>query len=71
MRIKSATISAMPKSFSDPMPKVTAIMEDDSIRELFTYFPDEISFSPSEFVGLTVDEALALYHKKDVAYLRS
>ena len=71
MKIKSATISEMPKKLFDPMPKVTATLEDDSVVELFSFYPDEISFTPDEFVGLTVSEAHSLRHKKDVAYLRS
>ena len=71
MRIKSARITDMPKSFTDPLPIVFVTTEDDEEHELFDYFPDEIYFSPSEFVGLTIDEAIALKGKKDVGYLRS
>jgi len=39
--------------------------------ELFTFFSDELNFGSSEFIGLTIDEGRALFHKKDVAYLRS
>ena len=38
---------------------------------LFDYYPDEISFRPSELIGLTKSEAITLKHQKDVAYLRS
>lgn len=38
---------------------------------LFEYYPDELSFRPSEFVGLTKAEAITLKHQKDLAYLRS
>jgi hypothetical protein len=68
-RIVSATISKMPDAVSDPLPQVTATFDDDSVKVLFTYFPDEISFLPSEFVGLTEEEAKALKAKKDVRYL--
>jgi hypothetical protein len=71
MRIKSARITDMPKKMFDPMPKVIAVLENDEEKELFEYYPDELSFTPDEFVGLTVDEAYELRHKKDVAYLRS
>lgn len=37
---------------------------------LFTYFSDELSFSESTFLGKTKEEALKIYHKADVAYLR-
>ena len=43
----------------------------DQEYEVFSYYPDEISFTESEFIGLTGDEAIRLYHRKDVAYLRS
>jgi hypothetical protein len=38
---------------------------------LFQYFTDEISFSPWEFVGRTVDQAYEIRRERDVAYLRS
>jgi hypothetical protein len=60
-----------PQSIFDPMPEV-AVTYSDGIREtLFTFYPDELSFTEREFVGLTRDQALALRHRKDVAYLRS
>jgi len=71
MKIKKAYITAMPKSFFDPMPKVIGIMEDNSEIELFEYYPDEISFTPDEFVGLTISEAKHLKFKKDKEYLTS
>lgn len=37
----------------------------------FTFYEDELSFYPDEFVGLTLDEARALHFKKDKAYLQS
>jgi hypothetical protein len=53
--------------------KVLLIDENGHIetKELFSYYPDEISFHPEELVGLTEDEAYELRQKKDVAYLRS
>jgi hypothetical protein len=39
--------------------------------KLFSYFHDEISFTPAELLGLTVEQAHELRHKKDVAYLQS
>jgi hypothetical protein len=58
----------MPKSFFDPMPEVHATFTDGNERKLF--YPDEISFQPAEFVGLTEREACLLRHIRDVAYLR-
>jgi hypothetical protein len=71
MKITSARITAMPKSFADPMPEVHVTLEDGTEQKLFEYYPDELSFSAGEFVGLTVEEGHALKTKKDVAYLRS
>ncbi len=61
----------MPRSIFDPMPEVKATFDDGETRVLFSYYPDEISFTPREFIGLTRGEAMALRHKKDVAYLQS
>jgi hypothetical protein len=71
MKITHAEISRMPLTFMDPMPQVTVSFEDGTTKTLFSYYPDEISFTASEFVGLTESEAHDLKHKKDVAYLRS
>jgi hypothetical protein len=71
MKIVSAQISPMPKSFFDPTPSVCVTYEDGSSEKLFSFYPDEISFYPREFIGLTREQALGLRHGKDVAYLRS
>jgi hypothetical protein len=69
-RIVSVVISAIPREVWEPLPIVTATFDDGSTRELFSYLPDEISFLPDEFVGLTEDEARALKAKKDRVYLQ-
>jgi hypothetical protein len=75
MKIKSATITPMPRPMPqgmlDPMPEVIATFEDGSIKTLFSFYPDEVSFHASEFVGLTEQEARSLYQQKDTGYLRS
>jgi hypothetical protein len=71
MKIQSATITPMPKSMFDPMPAVIATFEDGSTKRLFSFYPDEVSFHPSDFIGLTEPEAHRLHQRKDVAYLRS
>jgi hypothetical protein len=38
---------------------------------LFDFYHDEISFTGRELAGLTKQQAHELFHKKDVAYLRS
>ena len=55
----------------DPMPAVIATFEDDSTKRLFSFYPDEILFHPSEFIGLTEQEAHSLHQRKDTTYLRS
>jgi hypothetical protein len=75
MKITSAIITAMPRPMPlgmfDPMPEVVATFEDGSSKTLFSFFPDEISFRASEFIGLTEAEALSLRHRKDVSFLQS
>lgn len=70
-KIKSAKITAMPKSIFDEMPKVIATFNDGTEKELFSFYPDEISFHESEFVGLTEQEARSLKHKKDLHFLQN
>lgn len=53
------------------MPPVLATFDDGARKELFDFFPDEITFGEGELVGLTEAEARALPQAKDVAYLRS
>ena len=38
---------------------------------LFKYYPDEISFTTDELIGLTIDEAFELKKQKDIRYLQS
>ncbi|MCA6368189.1 MAG: hypothetical protein IM631_12235 [Cytophagales bacterium] len=71
MVIVSARITALPKTFSDPMPEVYVTMEDGDEHLLFEYYPDEISFEADEFVGLTIEQARSLKTNKDTAYLKS
>lgn len=70
--IVSARITPMPISFSDPMPSVMVITAGSEEEQLlFSYYPDEISFSSSEFVGLSVEQGKALKFTKDVAFLKA
>ncbi len=75
MKIKSVIITPMPPPMPlgmlDPMPEVVATFEDGTTKRLFSFFPDEISFLPSEFTGLTEEEAHNLFQRKDTTYLRS
>lgn len=75
MKITSATITQMPRpmpaGMPDPLPQVIAAFEDGSVKTLFSFRPDEVSFLASDFIGLTEAEALSLLHRKDVAFLQS
>ena len=68
--IKKCHITQMPKSMFDPMPEVHVTYDNGEEEALFSYYPDEISFSESEFIGLTRETAFNLRHNKDVAYLQ-
>jgi len=70
-KIIKAKITAMPKSFFDPMPKVIVQTEDGIEHTLFEYYPDEISFMANEFIGLTLEEGKDLRRQKDLRYLKS
>jgi hypothetical protein len=50
---------------------VTATLDDGAEVEVFRYYTDELSFTEAEFTGLTVQEALDLFARKDIKYLRS
>jgi molybdopterin-guanine dinucleotide biosynthesis protein A len=69
--ITSAVVDPKPSSIFKPLPKVTVTYDDGSSETLFTFYPDEISFTADEFIGKTKREANQLRHTKDVAYLKS
>jgi hypothetical protein len=75
MKITNVTITAMPRPMPegmfDPMPEIIATFEDGSTKTLFAFYPDEVTFRASEFVGLTEEDAHSLYQQKDTSYLRS
>jgi len=70
-RVEYVMPRAKPAGFADPMPRVVATFDDGVRKELFDFYPDEIAFGEGELVGLTEEQARALRHAKDVAYLRS
>jgi len=65
--ITSVKLSNHPFGYSEAV----AAMSDGGSVELFTYYRDEISFSEQEFAGLTVEQARAKRHQRDVEYLQS
>ena len=68
-KIVEALIGPMPKGICDPLPKVVVTFDDGTVKELFDFLPDEISFRPEEFVGLTEEAAHKLKYDKDMKYL--
>lgn len=48
-----------------------ATLEDGSKTSVFPWFSDELSFTETELVGKTVEEARDLKQARDIAYLRS
>lgn len=61
----------MPEGMFDPMPKVTATFEDGTVKELFSFYPDEIDFEEGELVGKTEAQAMELKFLKDRDFLGS
>lgn len=72
MKIISARITRKPDTLLDlSLPEVYVVTEDNVEHYLFNYYPDELSFTPEEFVGLTLHEARQLKGQKDRTYLTS
>ena len=60
-----------PAGMLEQLPRVIATFNDNTTKTLFEYYPDELSFTEQEFIGLTERQAHDLRHAKDVAYLQS
>lgn len=50
---------------------VLATFDNGTVRGLFSYYTDELVFTPEEFIGLTADEARDLFRRKDMEYLQT
>lgn len=61
----------MPEGMLDTMPQVKVQFDDGSERILFEFYPDELSFTEDEFIGLSEDQAHQLRMKKDIEFLQS
>ena len=49
-RVVKCRITEQPESFFDPLPKVMVTLDNNTEQCVFEYYPDEISFSPNEFI---------------------
>ena len=67
--IEKATIIPA-KSFGERT-IINAQFTNGNTEDLIQFFHDELTFTTQEVEGLTRQEALDLWHKKDVAYLQS
>lgn len=61
----------MPEGMFDPMPKVMVQFDNGEEKVLFEYYPDEISFTESEFYWSWSDSAMRLKFEKDKMYIQS
>lgn len=68
-KIKYCSITPLPVNLMDPLPEVHVKYDDGTLERLFDFYPDEISFTEQEFIGLTRTEAINLKYKKDLRYL--
>ena len=73
--IIKCTIGPYPRPMSegmfDPMPQVKVRFNNGDEKTLFEFYPDEISFTESEFSGLTEESARRLKFEKDKRYIQS
>jgi hypothetical protein len=71
-KITNVYISKLPQTIFDEMPTIHVDLSDGRKQiKLFSYYHDEISFDKDELLGKTEQEAHALFHQKDVAYLQT
>lgn len=68
-KVVSAVIEA-PRRRGD-YAKVVATFDTGVTETVVEYFSDELSFQPSEFIGLTREQCSDLFREKDIAYLQS
>lgn len=50
---------------------VSVVYDDHTDEVIGSYYPDELSYSVDEFIGLTRKQAIDLMTVKDITYLRS
>jgi len=69
MRIKSVIFQDSNHRYGDK--EAIATMEDGSEKFVFPWFSDELSFTKTELLGLTIEQARDLKQARDIAYLQS
>ena len=69
--ITEARITPAGSIFDGPPAVMVKYDESEEEVKLFDFYPDEISFSSEEFIGLTRAEAINLKFKKDKAFIQS
>lgn len=68
--VVSARITAGPRQLGDPLPEAWLTLEDGIETKAFDFYPDEVTFTAAELVGLTLEECRALKLAKDRSYLQ-
>jgi hypothetical protein len=61
----------MSQGMFDSMPQVKVKFNNGEEKAIFEFYPDEISFEESEFIGLTEESAIRLKFEKDKRYIQS
>ena len=60
----------MPQGMFDPIPEVKVWLSNGEVLTLFSFYPDEITITESELIGLTVDQAKRMKFEKDRRFLQ-
>jgi|KBSMisStandDraft_5_1062788.scaffolds.fasta_scaffold66192_8 hypothetical protein len=70
-KITQATITRSDPRAGEYQAVVTATFDTGGVEEVLRYFDDELTFTESEFVGLTMKGVVALFMEKDRVYIQS
>jgi hypothetical protein len=68
---KPMKITATDIRIQDGRASMRVTLEDGSKQDAIAWFPDELTFTPEDAIGRTVEELQALHFERDRAYLRS
>ena len=61
----------MPLGLNDKMPEVKVRFSNGVEKTLYEFFPDEITFDSTEFIGIPEKAAIDLKFERDKQYLQS